>query len=226
MDFWHVWASSGARQKLCFLFLLAIAIVVAVRALRATWWRLRATREADVAALLARRRSIAAASSRGLAEAAFALTCAGAASGLITGSQSLDNSSRNGLAVLSEQWLDALALSALAWLICGALFAAVWAFEPAASDSRTPHRALRAIGRGRRLLWPLALVLVALAVFEMRGGYESTVARVGEPRVAFAVWEAIGTLWRRTELLFTVVGVVMWLSVLVESAVARRFRLA
>jgi len=227
VDLVYAWASSGTWQKVCFLFLCAVVIIAVVRTVRLACWHLRLARDVtgparDAEALTAWRRGLFARSTRGLAEASFAFTCAGAAAGLLSSSNYLGNSTRSGIATLAEQSLHALDVSGVAWVLCALLFFAAWAMDRGTPDLSARDPALDAMTHGRGLLWPLAMLLTAVAVFELRVTYDARLAIAGDSRAASAVFEAVGRFWSRLELLFGIVGGLTWLGVLAESAVARR----
>ena len=229
MDPMRAWLVMGLWQKLCFLFLFTVTAVTLVRALR-LWWSPMRLREGsgrpppsdDSTALRAWQASKLAGSTRGLAQAALWFTCAGAAFGLHSAGNTL-GSGRPILAIVAENSFDVVDASGLGLVWCALLFVAAWGFEASSPNAIGQDRLLGVIGRGRPLLWPVAMMLIAATLFELRPAF-TAVAGEGGHVTGHAIFVALWHLWSRLSVLSVAMGTLAWLSVLLDSAMARRRR--
>jgi hypothetical protein len=220
-------------QRFCFFFLFTVTAITIVRALRLTWWWWRRRRRASVGAspdvdgttaLRAWHRSNVARSTSGLAQAALWFNCAGAAAGLLRAGDVFGNSTRSSLAVVTDQSLYVLEATGIGFALCSLLFVAAWGFGATTQDSTALDRFLSTIGSARRLLWPMAILLTASTLFEMRDTLSTALAATEVRLLEYGIERAIGQLLSRLSVLFAAIGALTWLSVLVESAAMRRLR--
>lgn len=228
MDPIRTWLVMGIWEKSCFFFLFTVSAITLVRALRLAWWLKRtsvgASPEAGgTTALRAWHRSNFARSISGFAQAAFWFTCAGAAAGLLRAGTVVGESTRSPLAIIAEDSVSVLEATGMGLALCTLLFVAAWAFDASAWHFTGSSRVLSAIVRLRRLLWPIAILLLAATLFEIRPTF-TAVAVSGDRRVGYAIFTALGQLLSRLWLLFAAMGALTWLIVLIEGAAMRRLR--
>lgn len=224
----------GVWQTLSFnFFLLPVIAVTCVQIVRLAWWAFRAVPSAS----LSSRATLVARSTRGLARAAVWLTCAGGAADLISAMILLGNTATMPMAILMQQHLAVLEVSAISLLLCALLFAASLAFDLAAARLRQlsplppAPSALEADGAGDTgllvvlrggpvVLGVIALVLVSLLLLELR---PAEIAPTERDRYLFeATMDVLGRLWTRLAIILAIIGVLTWLTTLVESAMLRR----
>lgn len=251
MDLVHEWAQLGPWPKLSFVWLLVACIVTTVRGCRLWWWsrwsgRVATGAGADAATIRARcdRARTLARSTRGVATAAVWLTCSGASIGLVSAADVIGLSSRPMIAVIADDAVGVVDLTAVALGLCALLFAAAWLFAVMVDrgtdrlshrlagngDGAAPafelapeRRAHQGFDRARAVLGVAGMILVAEALSRMRPTYAAEIESRGETaRLGWAVFHALWSPWPRLAVGCAVIGLLVWLSVLLEGEVERR----
>jgi len=147
----------------------------------------------------------------------------GRCGGLLRAGTVVGESTRSPLAIIAEDSVSVLEATGMGLALCTLLFVAAWAFDASAWHFTGSSRVLSAIVRLRRLLWPIAILLLAATLFEIRPTF-TAVAVSGDRRVGYAIFTALGQLLSRLWLLFAAMGALTWLIVLIEGAAMRRLR--
>jgi hypothetical protein len=189
---------AGIWQKLSFHFVFVVVVVTLVRGARV--------------ALSAERRALAskvAASTRGLAQAALWSTGAGSAIGLLT-AWTPYNGYGSLLTIIAEASLDVFDLTAVTLGLCGLALAGAGVFDAMRTGRPSVWRL------ARRAVSVVAVVLLAVALVEIRSTYAATLNGRGDDWVANAVWQSVGTFWYRMTWLFAGCGLMTWLCVLAD----------
>ena len=254
MDLWHEWAQLGIWPKLAFMWVLLAVAVTTVRGCRLWWWsrwsrRVAAGAAADAATIRARcgRARTLVRSTRGLATAAVWLTGSGASIGLVGASHVIGLSSRSMAAIIAEDALAVIDLTAVALGLCALLFAAAWLFAlvvdrgtdrvsrrlagaddaAAGFELAADWRVRQGFDRARAVLGVAGMVVVIDALARMRPAYVAEFEARGERAIGWAVFHALWSPWPRLAAGCAAVGLLVWLSVLLEGEVLSRraFRL-
>ena len=223
----EAFASASPLQALAlFVVLLAIA-VAAIQLGRVTTWSVRGSMSEGAARLSARAARVAL-STRGLARAAVWLTCAAGAVGLSNALILIANT--NDPTLLVRQHLQALETSAVGLALCALLFSASLAVDLIAARMRrrgtdlslplaqvageTPLLALL-----RRSPGLIALLMISHLLLDTRPA--SFVVSPGGRSFTPGAFEMLDRFWLRLAAVLTFVGVLTWLSTLIESAILR-----
>jgi hypothetical protein len=240
----------GASAKLSFMALFGVTAVTMARGFLLWRWSLWSTRvargaAADAPAMLqrCRRARAQATSTHGLAQAALWLTLSGGAISLVTAAHVIENTSRPMLAIIAERALDAIDATAFALGLCGLLFTAAWLFAlvvdrgmdrlraglpddgsqmAGAFASLDDERVHRRFARVRRVLGVVGIVLVVDALLRMHPAYDAELETMGERALGWAAFHALWHPWPRLAVGCAALGLLLWVSVLVEGVVLRR----
>jgi hypothetical protein len=242
---WYMAGYVDGWLELSVTFLLLVIAVTSVRVVRVAWWAFRTApstpgrpRDGADGARLSARAMLVARSTRGLARATVWLTCAGVAVDLKRALIMIGDGSDPPLSILILQHLAVLEASAIKLGLCALLFAATLAFDLVAArmGRQSPFppvpSALEVGGAGDTYLRVLlrrshlavgliALVLISHLLFDLRPTYVAVAAR-RDPFFVSAVDDVLEPLWSRLSPILGTVGVLTWLTTLLESAMLRR----
>jgi hypothetical protein len=246
VDLIRAWQDMYPSQLVSVYFLLLVIAVTFVQVVRVAWWAFRAARStpgrprdgAD-AARLSSRATLIARSTRGLARAAVWLTCAGGAASLTSAIVLIENSGEPGMSILVRNHLAVIEAIAIGLGLCVLPFAASLVFDLVAArmarqspfppgrsaldvDGVGDYRLLVFLRRGTPALGLIALVLVSLLLLNIRAIYVAAVGARPDPFFFSAAFDAFDYLWSRLSAILATVGVLTWLTTLLESARLRR----
>ncbi len=235
MDLYRTWEQMSPSQAVPLrFFLLPVMAVTCVQAIRIARW---ATRHADSSAessvdCLSCRITLVARSTRGLARASVWLTCAGGAAGFLSAMIVMGSTGTLPMVILVQQHVEVLEASAISFVLCSVLFAASLAFDlvaarvrgtsplPPPLDADAGNTGLLAILRSPVVFGAIALVLVSWLLLSLRPPEFAVSPR---DRYYFeTTMNLLGQLWSRLAIILALVGVLTWVSTLLESATRRR----